>query len=52
MMSTPTKHLDPDDNTAAYHRPPWMPDEQWQRTSAAMTEHWLTLLDHAARQPR
>jgi hypothetical protein len=36
-------------NTAAYLRPPWMSDEQWQRASAEMTEHWLTLLEEQAR---
>lgn len=35
--------------SAAYVRPGWMTDEQWQQTSADMTDYWLTLLDRAAR---
>jgi hypothetical protein len=34
---------------SVYYRPEWMSDEQWQRVSAEMTEHWLTLLEESAR---
>lgn len=41
--------IDKNERTAAFHRPPWMTDQQWSDTVAAMVDKWMDTLEIESR---